>query len=216
MQITARRKGLAVTGFVLALQAMSGQSHPPLTESEVSSSSNVLSQRHELHCYQQVIELYDQLQPALLAHLRGLGLTTEDAEDVMHESFLRLLRHLLEMRADENLRGWLYRVAYNLSMDLHRFNRHYLLPHSSEESAAISDSKDTVDPAPDPENVVLQQERFHRLQQGVMQLTVQQRTCVLLRAEGLRYREIASRLGISVQRVAKLLERSTSQLAAAL
>ncbi len=199
---------------LLALRTVVGQDHPALSGSAEYGPRCVPAQNVKLHCYQSFIDLYDQLRPLLHARLRGLGLTAEDAEDVAHESFLRLLRHLLEARTDENLRGWIFRVAHNLSMDVHRSNRHYQHSAPLESERGRQDHHDAADPAPDPEDVLIQEERFLRLQQGLMQLTVQQRNCVMLRAQGLRYREIASSLGISVQRVAKLLERSTCQLAA--
>ena len=199
-----------MTSFALTFGVVGGQDHPPLGGNANGSS---------LQCYdqlghQQVVDLYAQLQPKLLTHLRSLGLTTEDAEDVMHESFLRLLRHLLEVRMDGNLRGWVFRVAYNLSMDVHRANRHYQHGWQPDSESVLMHFDDPADPAPGPEDMVIHQERLERLQNAVLQLTNQQRNCLLLRAEGLRYREIASRLGISIQRVAKLLDRSTSQLAA--
>jgi RNA polymerase sigma-70 factor, ECF subfamily len=190
--------------------------HALLAEKIACGPQQAPERHFDFHYCQLVTELYCQLQPVLLAHLRGLGMTTEDAEDVIHESFLRLLRHLLETREDSNLRGWVFRVAYNLSMDVHRSRRHYSQAQPEDAEAGPQHLRDTPDPAPGPDDLALRQERFRRLGEAVLQLTVQQRNCVLLRAEGLRYREIALRLGISVQRVAKLLERSTSQLAACL
>lgn len=203
-----------MTSFALTFGAVGGQDHPPLGGNARGSTTGPSLPCYDQLGHQQVVDLYAQLQPKLLTHLRGLGLTTEDAEDVMHESFLRLLRHLLEVRADGNLRGWVFRVAYNLSMDVHRANRHYQQGWQPDSEGVLLHFDDPADPAPGPEDMVIHQERLERLQNAVLQLTVQQRNCLLLRAEGLRYREIASRLGISIQRVAKLLDRSTSQLAA--
>jgi DNA-directed RNA polymerase specialized sigma24 family protein len=47
-----------------------------------------------------------------------------------------------------------------------------------------------------------------RFEQRFAQLTPKQRKCVSLRAEGFRYREIALTLGVSVQRVGELMQRS--------
>jgi DNA-directed RNA polymerase specialized sigma24 family protein len=47
-----------------------------------------------------------------------------------------------------------------------------------------------------------------RFEQRFAQLTPKQRQCVSLRAEGFRYREIALTLGVSVQRVGELMQRS--------
>jgi RNA polymerase sigma-70 factor (ECF subfamily) len=162
------------------------------------------------------MNLYDQLHPALLAHLRVLGLTAEDAEDVVHESFVRLMKHLLERRGDDNVRGWLFRVAYNLSMDVHRSNKRYSYAPSHEAEDTFSAMYEVVDPAPDAESCLIEDETFRRLRSAVLLLTVKQRKCILLRSQGLRYREIASLLGISVQRASSLLRRGTAKLRSSL
>ena len=53
------------------------------------------------------------------------------------------------------------------------------------------------DSAPNPEESALQQEETRRVQAAFQQLSPQQRQCLILRAEGLRYRQIAEVLGIS-------------------
>ena len=163
-----------------------------------------------------VMDLYDQVHPVLLAYLRSLGLASEDAEDVANESFMRLMKHLTESRRNENLRGWLFRVAYNLSMDVHRANKRYCYAASAETADAMFEIYEAVDPCPSPEVELIEKESFSRLRSAVMLLTLQQRKCILLRAEGLRYREIAVTLGISLQRAATLLERGATRLKAAL
>jgi len=55
--------------------------------------------------------------------------------------------------------------------------------------------------------------RLRRLRSAYAQLTPRQRDCLLLRAEGLRYREIALVLGVSVQRVGEMMQRAINLLA---
>ncbi len=66
---------------------------------------------------------YDQLRPSLLTYLAGLGLTLNEAEDVVHDSFIRLFDHLDTKQTDKNLRGWLFRVSHNLAMEMFRAAR---------------------------------------------------------------------------------------------
>lgn len=160
-----------------------------------------------------VIDLYDALRPSLHAYLVCLGLTSEESEDITQECFLRLLRHLLEERPESNLRAWIFRVAYNLSMDLHRSGQR--LQVGSTEDIAFS-TAGRVDTGLTPEQQIMNKERAQHLEKAISLLTSQQRHCVLLRAEGLRYREIASVLGVSTPRVAELLQRALLLLAARL
>jgi len=156
-----------------------------------------------------IIELYGGLRPSLYAYLCCLGMTSDQAEDIIQETFLRLVRQLLEHGAEHSLRGWVFRVAHNLSMDLHRSQRRWSY---APDEASQSLVHERLDPAPNPEQKLILKERFRRLGESVALLTPKQRHCVLLRAEGFRYREIASTLGISVQRVGELMQRAITLL----
>ena len=67
-----------------------------------------------------IVDLYDTLRPSLLAYLSGLGLGKNEAEDVVQESFLRLLSNLSEEQNEHQLRAWIFRVAHNISIDYFR------------------------------------------------------------------------------------------------
>jgi RNA polymerase sigma-70 factor (ECF subfamily) len=154
---------------------------------------------------QRIIELYDLLRPPLHAYLYYLGLNTDQAEDVIQDTFLRLVSCRFDRNKEDNLRAWIFRVAHNLSMDVHRAQRRW---SRSKDDEPRSEIPDRIDPAPSPEQQVLLEERMRRFEQTFAQLTPKQRQCVLLRVEGFRYREIAISLGVSVQRVGELLQRS--------
>jgi RNA polymerase sigma-70 factor, ECF subfamily len=151
--------------------------------------------------YQRIAELYDLLKPPLYAYLWYLGMNTDQAEDIIQETFLRLVSCRVDASKKNNLRAWIFRVAHNLSMDIHRAQRRWSLRNDDEPRSVI---RERIDPAPSPERQILLEERMRRL----AQLTSKQRRCVSLRAEGYRYREIAITLGVSVQRVGELMQRS--------
>ena len=65
----------------------------------------------------------------------------------------------------------------------------------------------------DPEKLMLQRERLDRLHIAVLNLTPLQRECLHLRAEGLRYREVANLLKISPSTVMDAVRRATLKLA---
>ena len=158
---------------------------------------------------QRIIDLYDHLRPSLRAYLGCLGMSSDQAEDVIQDTFLRLVRHRFEPGARDNLRAWVFRVAHNLSMDVHRSQ--IRSPYGiDEESRPVI--RERADPRPSPEQQLLLDERMRHFEDAFTQLTPKQRQCVLLRAEGFRYREIALTLGISVQRVGELMQRSISLL----
>lgn len=158
---------------------------------------------------QQAVELYANLRPSLYAYLSCLGLSADQAQDVVQETFLRLVRHRFQQTGKDNLRAWVFRVAHNLSIDFHRFQRRW---YGSSNNQSRRPIRQQVDPRPSPEQRVILKEHRKRVEDVFAQLTPKQRQCVLLRAEGFRYREIALILRISVQRVGELMQRSIDLL----
>ena len=157
----------------------------------------------------QVMELYDQLRPSLLTYLAGLGLNLNEAEDVIHDSFVRLFEHLANKEDDLNLRGWLFRVSHNLAMDLFREARKIQQP----DSEGVNLLEFLIDSSFSPEEHAIKNEEIRRVMFALGRLTPQQRSAVLLRAEELRYREIAAVLGVSTKRVSELIQRALALLA---
>jgi RNA polymerase sigma-70 factor (ECF subfamily) len=156
---------------------------------------------------QRVIELYELLRPSLQAYLCSLGLSQDYAEDVIQETFLRLVRHIVQYGNHENLRAWAFRVAHNISVDFYRSERRWFRGIEPHPTLQVQ-----VDPAPNPEQRIILDERKRQIEHAYAQLTPKQRHCMLLRGKGLRYREIALVLGVSVQRVGELMQRAISVL----
>jgi RNA polymerase sigma-70 factor (ECF subfamily) len=59
---------------------------------------------------------------------------------------------------------------------------------------------------------LIEREKLLRMHRAVETLSPQQRQCLHLRAEGLRYREIADSIGVSVSTVSEFLERALVRL----
>lgn len=155
-----------------------------------------------------VMGLYDQTRPALLIYLASLGLTLPEAEDAIHDAFVRLYEHLQTKETNANLRGWLFRVCHNRAMDLFREARRI---EPDTEDATVFDL--LIDTSLTPEDQAIRAQDIQRITAALGKLTSQQRAAVLLRAEELRYREIAEVLGVSIKRVSELVHRALAVLA---
>jgi RNA polymerase sigma-70 factor (ECF subfamily) len=94
-------------------------------------------------------------------------------------------------------------------MDFHRSEKRWFGGSEAEPHPVL---RDRVDPAPNPEQKIILEERMRKFEDAFALLTPKQRHCVLLRAEGLRYREIALVLRVSVQRVGELMQLAISLL----
>lgn len=159
----------------------------------------------------EVIALHGQFRGSLLRYALSLGLPVHDAEEVVQEVFLSLFRHLQLRRSRANLRGWLFRVTHNLGLKQVQVNRR----SEAKTSPDWHTAREQLARSPDPEEALLSAQRHHRLQAVVHALPENDRHCLRLRAEGLRYREIATVLGMSLGAVSISLTRSLERLARA-
>ena len=161
---------------------------------------------------EEVVELFEQLRSPLLRYLMTLGLNVQDGEEVIQEVFLALFQHLKKGRRGDNLRGWIFRVAHNLALKQFRSTKSKI-----ERASVPIDEVQTefVSPAATPEEMLQQANSEERIQAVIQALPEQDRRCLYLRAEGLRYREIAETLGISLGSVANSLERAIGKLSRA-
>jgi RNA polymerase sigma-70 factor, ECF subfamily len=157
----------------------------------------------------EVIHLFDELRDRLLAYLLCLGVTMHDGEEIVQESFLLLFRHLQCGKSRENLRGWLFRVARNLALKLHRDQSGMRNTVPFDEGLAGMQGQVNVD----PEQQAYNRQRQKQLWAVVKALPEQDQICLFLRADGLRYREIGNTLGMSLGSVAASLARSLGKLA---
>jgi RNA polymerase sigma-70 factor, ECF subfamily len=160
----------------------------------------------------EVASLFDELRDRLLRYVLSLGLPVQDGEEIIQEVFLSLFRHLQRGRSRSNLRGWVFRVSHNLA--LKRLNR----VHSGVESPVgetLTPECFLTDPNPNPEDQMASHQKRQRLLAVFGALPEQDRRCLVLRAEGLRYREISAVLEISLGAVSLSLERSLARLARA-
>ena len=157
---------------------------------------------------QEVMTLFDRCAPPLLRYVAAFGLRSEEAEDIVQEVFLSLFHHLQRGRPRHHLKGWLFRVAHNLALRQRRTLQRRHAQRSWDETAVALHA----DPSPNPESRLAEHERHERLASVFHALPERDRQCLSLRAEGLRYREIAGTLGISLGSVAKSLTRAISRL----
>jgi RNA polymerase sigma-70 factor (ECF subfamily) len=154
---------------------------------------------------EEVVAMFEQHRSPLLRYLLSFRIAAPDAEEIVQEVFLSLFQHLRRGKSRANLHGWLFRVAHNLALK----NRIRAQRQSPGAPEAQTDS------APGPEERAADLQRQDRLLAVVKALPEADRCCLSLRAEGLRYREIAEVLGISLGAVANSLEKSLSRLSRA-
>jgi len=152
-----------------------------------------------------VSQLFEEARDDVYRYLLTLGLHPPRAQEAVQEVFLRLYATLKKGEVIDNPRGWVFRVAHN-----HGLNIRERQVHEEPIAAALEARLST--PGGNPETELLERERMLRFHYAVEGLSEQQKRCLFLRMEGLRYPEIGSALGISPSAVGEFLRRAMARL----
>jgi RNA polymerase sigma-70 factor, ECF subfamily len=155
-----------------------------------------------------VIALFDTHRNRLLAYVMAFGVSGHDSEEIVQEVFLALFRHLQMGKSRRNLHAWMFRVAHNLALKQRHASRRWSDRIESYQTLMETQSNSS----PNPEEQALSAQRRRRLLAVFGALPEQDQCCLRLRAEGLRYREIAHVLDISLGAVSISLTRSLARL----
>ena len=153
---------------------------------------------------EQVTHAFEESRDDVYRYLLTLGLTPPHAQEAAQEVFLRLYLALRKGAVIQNTRGWIFRVAHNLGLDWRAKERTEPLDTSVE--ALLRDLRPPADAD------LIERERMKQIGDAWKTLSAQQRQCLHLRAEGLKYREIAGALGISISTVREFLTRAIARL----
>lgn len=145
------------------------------------------------------------LPPRSLSTARHSGPTSSapSADDLVQETFVRLLTEVMADRPPLHLRGWLFKVATNLAAS--RARRQQL---------AVRRTPDLVDRqvVPSPEEMLLDRKAARSLGDRLTDLPAHVRTALLLSAHGFSGAEIAARIGRSELATRSLLCRHRRRL----
>ncbi|PYT21152.1 MAG: hypothetical protein DMG57_39590 [Acidobacteria bacterium] len=152
-----------------------------------------------------VAQLFEEMREGVYRYVLSLGLYPPQAQEATQEVFLRLYAALKRDEPIQNRRAWVIRVAHNLGLRLRA-------QQSSRARFELDVEMELADPELNPEQSLLERERLLCFHRAVESLSEQQRRCLHLRLEGLRYPEIAAVLGISASAVGEFLRRAIVRL----
>ncbi len=157
---------------------------------------------------------FAELRAPVYAYAVSVVYRPDIAEDLTQETFLRLYMHLAAGGDFDNVKAWAFRVCHNLAINY--MKKH---PRDAAGEGAVHGPLSANDVweniaalEPDPETRLLEQERNRMFASRVRRLTERQMRCLYLRAEGLRYREIADQLDITISTVVDTLTRAVERL----
>jgi RNA polymerase sigma factor (sigma-70 family) len=159
-------------------------------------------------------ELFSRYRVRIRGYASGILNDSDRAEDVTQEVFISALRRLRDSERPIAFKPWVYQIAKNACVDeLRRARRAREVPLDAHQEWPESDA-DLLARDPGPEDAMESKQQLEDLQgafRGVSEL--HHRILVLRELEGLSYREIGERLGMSRPVVESTLFRARRRLA---
>jgi len=135
--------------------------------------------------------------------------TAEDAEDVVQETFIRAYRQLSRFEARANVSTWLYRIAFNCSVD-------FLRSRPRRETATEDQALERLAPAatgPTMDDLVYAGQIGERMQVALGGLSEKERAAFLMRHyHGCSIEEIGSTLGMKTNATKHSIFRAVKKM----
>lgn len=127
------------------------------------------------------------------------------AEDVTQEVFIRLYKHMDSIKDAEMLRPWLIRVALNVAKNTLRGN---IRANTRDENYV----KETVDNSVySVESEFEQQAEISEINRALNKIKEPLRSCLVLKQQGLSYREIAESLSLNEASIGTFVARARAE-----
>jgi RNA polymerase sigma-70 factor, ECF subfamily len=143
-------------------------------------------------------QLFDMYSDKVYRLAFGLLEDENEAEGVVQDAFMRLLERLDQFEGRSKLGTWLYRVAYNLSIDRLRKRRPMLSLLDENEDEAIPMPAVLTDWREAPETWLASSELSQELDRAIASLPAKLKAVFILREiEGVSTEECAQVLAIS-------------------
>jgi len=170
----------------------------------------------------------DRVQRLFLENYRPIfsfflkrGFPREECRDLTQETFSRAMQGLKGFRDEASEATWLFRIARNLWLNKERDQgrQKRRRPEVSivqvfPEDQEIPDRREVFGGSEElsPQDRLLRREQVTRVRDALAALPPQRRRCLILRLQGLKYREVAVLLGISLQAVRSHLSQARHQM----
>ena len=149
-----------------------------------------------------------------LAH-RMTG-SSQDAEDVVQDTFLKAYRQLSRFESRANFSTWLHRIAVNCSIDLIRSRPHRESGHDAEDLDQLGNESFGPRHA-SPERLMLSTEVQERVTRAMSSLSAMERAAFALRHfEGQSIDEISRALGLKTNATKHSIFRAVKKMRVAL
>ncbi|HEX9509203.1 MAG TPA: RNA polymerase sigma-70 factor [Puia sp.] len=153
--------------------------------------------------------LYDLLFKGLHSFSYAFVKSSEAAEEIVSDVFIKLWQIRNELTAIDNLKVYLFIIAKHFSLN-------YITKHHKNPIVSLEEMEaETMIEIGDPEEICISADTFDQIREAVRQLPPQCRIIFqLVKEEGLKYKEVAAILHISILTVRNQVGIATRKIAA--
>jgi RNA polymerase sigma-70 factor, ECF subfamily len=155
-------------------------------------------------------EVYEQYYDRVRRFILGSVKNRWVADDLVQETFLRVLQNLSKVRDQAKLSSWIFRIAANLCQDYFRSPSRKLIPFEDNPAGELPGESSLEKEIEQYQTSLLVQEMIKLLPEPMRQVIF------LCDIKEESYQEAADLLGISVENVKVRLHRARKQLKAIL
>lgn len=149
--------------------------------------------------------LYKQMKASVYGYALSLLKNTQDAEDVVHDCFVKLYFAAASYRKGGKAKAWIMTIARNLCVQRLRDRKRQGVSLSEDQDGEIAYAERVT-----PEDRIV-------LEQCMLLLSDQEREIIILHAvSGFKHREIAEMLGIPLSTVLSKYNRGLKKLSVAM
>ncbi|WP_010182504.1 RNA polymerase sigma factor [Aquimarina agarilytica] len=135
--------------------------------------------------------LLDTYQKRLYWHIRKLVLIHEDANDVLQNTYLKIYKNIDSFKGNSSIHTWMYRIAYNESIDFLKAKQKRLKLSSEEINTKILEAL--------KEDVYFEGDQIQfKLQEALLKLPEKQKQVFVMKYyDDLKFKEISEIIGTS-------------------
>lgn len=152
-------------------------------------------------------DVFTRFEPELLGTLQHLLGNADDARDALQDGFVRCWKKRDALDEIANLRAWVFRVAYNVGLDLLKSGW-----RRRRKAVAVEEIEPTARDG-EPEERALERERLAALRDAIRRLEGKEKDVFLLRQNGaLTYEQIAQATGLPLGTVKTAMRRALAKL----
>jgi RNA polymerase sigma-70 factor (ECF subfamily) len=151
--------------------------------------------------------LYDRFERPLFGFIRSQLRDVADAEDILHETFMSVLRERAARHEVRSFKAWLFQVARNLCLNRIRTQR-----RAGRALEAAAQVEAVAPPSAAADHALERREQLVLLQRAVERLPAALAEIYRLRAAGMSYDELAEILDVPVGTVKSRIHEVVKRL----